>query len=123
MPAWKVTNRRDSGAAADPAVDLSCTFASMRCRRLQRFSSVLTTCCLLLVSGPSAFSQSPLAVDLQSSRLTGVQIGPHRVGFETRTATDGTRRINSTDVATKFGVAIWYPAQRGADRPPMTSLD
>src|SRR5689334_6454636 len=60
----------------------------------------------ILLTGLCAF-----AADL----WTGIEDGPHKVGFRLERTTDPTRR-------TPLGIAIWYPAMPAAGAP-MTQLD
>jgi hypothetical protein len=62
-------------------------------------------------------------VDPALTRLAGLPVGPHAVGFELQKALDPTRRINRRDDGTKIGLALWYPARTGAAGRPLTTVD
>jgi hypothetical protein len=79
-----------------------------------RFSSIpwliLTS---LAVSSPSLMVSATAqhaGLDIAATRLRGVNVGPHAVGFDVRTGLDPTRRINASDDGTRIGLAFWYPA-------------
>jgi len=75
------------------------------------------------VAGAGHASTAPV-IDTTGTRLDGVETGSHAVGFEVRSDTDRTRRINPRDEGTRIGLAIWYPA-RPADSggATVTALD
>jgi hypothetical protein len=60
---------------------------------------------------------------VERSRLSGLAVGPHSVGFEFRTVVDPTRQVATTEAGTPIGIAVWYPATRPADDRPLTTLD
>jgi dienelactone hydrolase len=62
-------------------------------------------------------------VDVTATRLSGVTLGPHAVGFDARAGLDPTRHINASDAGTRIGLAIWYPAVRAGRTPALSGLD
>ena len=78
---------------------------------------------LLFMAGSSPLSsQADDSFRLSATRLRGLNVGPHRVGFRATTVIDPTRHTNAGGDGTPIGVAMWYPAaHRGA--PAMTGLD
>ena len=79
----------------------------------------------LAVKGPSFQGQAtPTATpDLAATRLRGLDVGPHGVGFVSRIGLDPKRRTNGSDEGTRLGLAIWYPASRTPGAPAITGLD
>lgn len=63
------------------------------------------------------------APDLAATRLRGVNVGPHRVGFLSRIGLDPTRHTNGSDGGTRIGLAIWYPAAPVPGEPAISGLD
>ena len=59
--------------------------------------------------------------DTAGTRLAGVRMGPHAVGFDVIHSADPTRIVNPTDGGTKVGIATWYPAH-AATGQAMTAL-
>lgn len=64
-------------------------------------------------------------VDVTGTRLAGVHLGPHPVGFSVRSVIDPTRHVNTVDPGVRVTVATWYPAvrQASAAKPAMNALD
>jgi dienelactone hydrolase len=80
---------------------------------------------LLFTAGISPLSSRAYDTpDLSSTRLHGLHVGPHRVGFLSKALVDPTRNTSGTEAGTRIGVAVWYPAAAvpGAG-PAMTGLD
>ena len=69
------------------------------------------------------YPAAAVCADATLTRLGGLTVGPHAVGFELQKAFDPTRRINRNDDGTKIGLALWYPAVPGAAGTPLTTLD
>ena len=68
---------------------------------------------------PSAHS-SP---DQAGTRLSGLRLGPHAVGFTVQAEEDRSRRINLPDSGTRVGVALWYPARAAEKGRALSTLD
>ena len=74
---------------------------------------------LVLGSGLGA-APSP---SVSGTRLAGVRLGPHAVGFAVRSTVDPTRHVNAVDAGVRINLATWYPATRYASMAPaMTAL-
>jgi hypothetical protein len=74
---------------------------------------------LVLGSGLGA-APSP---SVSGTRLAGVRLGPHAVGFAVRSTVDPTRHVNAVDAGVRITLATWYPATRYASMAPaMTAL-
>lgn len=59
-----------------------------------------------------------------ADQWNGIVAGPHEVGFRFERTVDPTRNINSSSRGTPLGLAIWYPAQKGAaSRRSMTQAE
>ena len=80
-----------------------------------RFLSTFTACALTGVFGPAA-AAAPSGADPTGTRLGGLRIGPHAVGFKVESTIDPGRRINLSDGGTRIGIALWYPAVSARDR-------
>jgi hypothetical protein len=79
---------------------------------------------LTLAAGPVCWDSQALADEASGTRLAGLERGPYGAGFEVRSGTDRTRRINTRDAGARIGVAIWYPARQAeSGGPAMTALD
>ena len=90
-----------------------------------RFAAFVTAILGLATTGASiAPRAAPAQVETAGTRLAGLTLGPYAVGFEARRGIDPTRRINPSDVGTRVGIAIWYPADSSAGTgTAMSSLD
>ena len=75
---------------------------------------------LVLGSGLGA-APSP---SVSGTRLAGIRLGPHAVGFAVRSIVDPTRHVNAVDAGVRINLATWYPATRYASMaaPAMTAL-
>jgi hypothetical protein len=78
---------------------------------------------LLLMASLPAAAWADARVEPMATRWRGVRTGSHGVGFDVRVGVDLERRINATDPGTRLGIAIWYPATRGATASALTTLD
>ena len=89
------------------------------CRQMLALTSIV-----ILLAGSWARGQRPQAPeDVAGTRLAGLAVGPHRVGFSVRAGLDPTRRTSIAERGTKIGIATWYPAQAQADAARVTGLD
>ena len=108
----------------EPALLARRRFGSIgACTRAQSSLLILTALAVRrpVVPGPGA---TPTATpDLAATRLRGLDVGPHGVGFVSRIGLDPTRRTNGSDEGTRLGLAIWYPASRTPGAPAITGLD
>jgi hypothetical protein len=86
----------------------------------------MRACLILLLFTVSAFRLSAQADDsphLSATRLRGLNVGPHRVGFRVEAGVDPTRHVNRADAGTRLGLAVWYPATPAPGAAPLTGLD
>jgi hypothetical protein len=77
-------------------------------------------CALTGVFGPVAPAATSGA-DPTGTRLSGLRLGPHAVGFKVESAIDPTRGINLRDGGTRIGLALWYPALSARERAEAVS--
>ena len=96
---------------------------SPTCRQVRALAGAAIAIALAAYASPSALLARQRTVT-DGTRLAGLRIGPHAVGFELKTTVDRTRQINRSDDGTTIGMAVWYPARaESAAGDALTSLD
>ena len=91
---------------------------------IRRGCAAVVAVSVLVVWGPGSAPMARQAVAVTSgTRLAGLRLGPHAVGFEVKPTIDPTREFRQGQHGTTMGLAIWYPATAGAPGVASSALD